>query len=63
MKFCTDFKKGGYCMNLFDFWKMSMNGLTEANQKQTKNKKIYPLIILMLIITLLYFLSLGIFSN
>lgn len=50
-------------MNLFDFWKMSMNGLTEANQKQTKNKKIYPLIILMLIITLLYFLSLGIFSN
>lgn len=50
-------------MNLFDFWKMSMNGLTEDNQKQTKNKKIYPLIILMLIITLLYFLSLGIFSN
>lgn len=30
-------------MNLFDFWKMSMNGLTEANQKQTKNIPInYP---------------------
>lgn len=49
-------------MNLFDFWKMSMNGLSQDNQRKTKHKKIYPLVLLMLSVILLYFLSLGILS-
>lgn len=48
-------------MNLFDFWKLTMSGVTEDNRKKS-NKKIYPLVILMLVITLLYFFSLGMFN-
>lgn len=42
-------------MNLFDFWQMSMNGLTEDSHKKSTSKKIYPLVILMVGVLFLYF--------